>query len=140
MILRARSRNLPDRGTTEMLAARVRDARLTGTISADFKLDESGGDSHEGAVPGNVMTTSSVETLEGTWTVRWPGGKTAQITVYDGYFSVFGTQFRLYSTDPISFTWADGTVQKMIDYTDDSVTWTTTNDLFGQIYWDRKGP
>ena len=47
------------------------------------------------------------------YTVRWLDGQTKQIQLRDGAFTLDGEEYQLRDTDPISFTWADGTVQEV---------------------------
>jgi len=79
------------------------------------------------------------------WTIRWLAGNTEPVTVdRRGRFVVFGHLYQLLATSPVTFRWADGTVQTMQTSTNDAegavhITWGTTNPHFPTIYWDRRG-
>lgn len=75
--------------------------------------------------------------LEGAWTVRWRDGRTEWIAVADGTFTCFGTTYRLRNERPVFLEWNDGTVQTLHSISATTLTWTTTNRRFPQIFWGR---
>lgn len=100
-----------------------------------FGLDPSQGNLNYQIMNFNGGFTS---TTSGQWQVMYSNGTTEIITVTDGQFIMMGQQFQLLSTNPISFTWTDGTVHTLqnID-SDGSIYWIAndSNSEYNTIIW-----
>ena len=62
------------------------------------------------------------------WTIRWLDGTSRRVTLdRRGRFEVFGVSYTLLPTSPVTFAWADGTVQTVQSVEGTMITWTTNN-------------
>mmetsp|Transcript_12626 Transcript_12626/g.25414 ORF Transcript_12626/g.25414 Transcript_12626/m.25414 type:complete len:228 (-) Transcript_12626:237-920(-) len=61
-----------------------------------------------------------------TWTARWPNGQAAQLHLSNGSWTLFGQQYQLTPTSPVSFTWDDGTVQSVESWDGRTIMWMVT--------------
>ena len=74
----------------------------------------------------------------GNWRATLVSGRDyyADVNVVNGQFSTGGHLYTLRNTDPVSFVWADGTVQTLEKFEDRTITWKTTNSGYPTIFWD----
>lgn len=71
------------------------------------------------------------------WEVIWPTWDTrARIQLRYGRFAVFGREYQLQNTTPVSFTWADGTTQCVQSFDGQRIAWRTDNQEHPVIFWD----
>lgn len=93
-------------------------------------------------IPGILESKVGVNAniLEGDWTVVWLDGNTADITVTQGCWSLFDTEYQvdLSNRRKIKFSWSDGTVQTLQRSEGNTLHWTTTNDDYPTMKWVNK--
>lgn len=71
------------------------------------------------------------------WQIRWPEvPTTVQVRLRYGRFVVFGIEYQLQDTDPVSFSWPDGTRQSMHTFDGQRITWRTNHPAYPTIFWD----
>ena len=74
------------------------------------------------------------------WEVVFADGTIEIITVNNGYYTLYGEEFQLLNTNPITIEWQDGTIQTVQNITTDGqVYWSTTHSLpkYQYIIWRR---
>ena len=90
--------------------------------------------------------TLAIKLADGSWRIRWESGATKDITLEGGRFTVFGQSYRVITEMNASFlglrahfSWADGTVQTLESYDEQShcLTWSTTHPDHPRISWVR---
>ena len=88
----------------------------------------------------------AIKLADGNWRIRWATGATKNITLEGGRFTVFGQSYRVITEMDASFlglrahfSWADGTVQTLESYDEQSycITWSTTHPDHPRISWVR---
>jgi hypothetical protein len=71
------------------------------------------------------------------WQMRWPASPTtAQVRLRYGRFVVCGIEYQLQDTDPVSFSWPDGTRQSVHTFDGQRITWRTDHPEYPTIFWD----
>ena len=76
----------------------------------------------------------------GVWEVVFADGTIEIITVTNGYYTLYGEEFQLLNTNPITIEWQDGTIQTVQNITTDGqIYWSTTHSLpkYQYIIWRR---
>ena len=71
------------------------------------------------------------------WRVRWLNGRSCIIRLRLGRFSVWGQQYFLQDTEPVSFTWSDGTVQQLESFDGREIKWETDHREYKTIVWEQ---
>lgn len=70
------------------------------------------------------------------WTIRWETGQTARVKLQNGTYTLFGRNYQLQATEPVSFIWPCGTLQTVESWDGSIVTWTTTKPSCKRISWE----
>ena len=69
------------------------------------------------------------------WTVRYEDGTTTTLQLQDGRFCLYGYDYVLKDTEPISFTRKDGSIQTLKSWDGATVTWETNHKDYPVVYW-----
>lgn len=104
-----------------------------------FGLDPSMGIRRDGTnVNASIMGYDFNYNNTGTWEVIFADGSMEIITVTNGYYTLYGEEFRLSNTNPITIQWPDGTIQTLQNVSNSGqIYWTTDHSLpkYQTIIW-----
>ena len=70
-----------------------------------------------------------------TWICCWENGACAPLALKNGRWRIYGTDYQLQDTNPVSFCWSDGTVQEVESYYGETIVWRTDNMRYPHIFW-----
>lgn len=90
---------------------------------------------------GRETVSEGVTALDGSWTVWLDSAHRTTITISDGRWILFGREYKLEPTNPLSFRWPgdEATKQTLQSADGPRLTWVTSHLRHPIIVWQRMG-